>query len=43
MKAAGLTDDLIRVSVGLEDINDIKADFNRAIKIAQNKTAAKGS
>jgi O-acetylhomoserine (thiol)-lyase len=43
MKAAGLTDDLIRVSVGLEDINDIKADFNRAIKIAQKKTAAKGS
>jgi O-acetylhomoserine (thiol)-lyase len=43
MKAAGLTDDLIRISVGLEDINDIKADFNRAIKIAQKKTAAKGS
>jgi O-acetylhomoserine (thiol)-lyase len=43
MKAAGLTDDLIRISVGLEDINDIKADFNRAIKIAQKKTSAKGS
>lgn len=47
MKAAGLTDDLIRVSVGLEDINDIKADFDRAIKTAQKiiqrKHATKGA
>lgn len=47
MKAAGLTDDLIRISVGLEDINDIKADFDRAIKIAQKidqrKHATKGA
>ena len=47
MKAAGLTDDLIRVSVGLEDINDIKADFDRAIKtaqkIVQRKHAIKGA
>ncbi|MAJ35941.1 MAG: O-acetylhomoserine aminocarboxypropyltransferase [Candidatus Puniceispirillum sp. TMED52] len=47
MKAAGLTNDLIRVSVGLEDINDIKADFDRAIKTAQKiiqrKHATKGA
>lgn len=43
MKAAGLTDDLIRISVGLEDINDIKADFDSAIKLAQKRTAPKGA
>ena len=37
MKAAGLTDDLIRISVGLEDIDDIKADFDRAINFAIKK------
>ncbi|KAK7460557.1 Homocysteine/cysteine synthase [Stygiomarasmius scandens] len=33
-KAAGVTGDLIRVSVGIEDIKDIIADFEAAIKIA---------
>ncbi|MEC8727862.1 MAG: O-acetylhomoserine aminocarboxypropyltransferase/cysteine synthase family protein [Pseudomonadota bacterium] len=43
MKAAGLTDDLIRISVGLEDIDDIKADFDRAINFAVKKTSSKGA
>jgi O-acetylhomoserine (thiol)-lyase len=34
MAAAGLTDDLLRISVGLEDIDDIKADFNQALRAA---------
>lgn len=29
-KSSGVSDDLIRVSVGLENINDIKADFEQA-------------
>ncbi|MFT5503617.1 MAG: O-acetylhomoserine (thiol)-lyase [Gammaproteobacteria bacterium] len=35
MKAAGISEDMIRVSVGLEDIADIKADFSRGFKAAQ--------
>ena len=34
-KAAGISDDLIRVSVGIEALRDIKADFNRGFKAAQ--------
>lgn len=34
MKEAGLTDDLIRISVGLEDFDDLKADFHQALKAA---------
>jgi len=34
MEAAGLTDDLVRISVGLEDFEDIAADFNAALRIA---------
>jgi O-acetylhomoserine (thiol)-lyase len=34
MAAAGLTDDLVRISVGLEDIDDIIADFNHGLKAA---------
>ena len=34
MKAAGISEDLIRVSVGLEDIKDIKADFAKGLKAA---------
>ncbi|MEO0487708.1 MAG: O-acetylhomoserine aminocarboxypropyltransferase [Pseudomonadota bacterium] len=34
MAAAGLTDDLVRVSVGLEDFDDIAADFSQALKAA---------
>ncbi|KAG0333805.1 Homocysteine synthase [Podila horticola] len=33
-RSAGVTKDLIRVSVGLEHIDDIKADFEQAIEIA---------
>ena len=29
---AGVYDDTIRVSVGIEDINDLKEDFENAIK-----------
>lgn len=34
LKAAGIGEDLIRVSVGLEDISDIIADFKKGIKAA---------
>ncbi|MGB1235385.1 MAG: O-acetylhomoserine aminocarboxypropyltransferase [Planktomarina sp.] len=34
MQAAGLTDDLIRISVGLEDFDDLAADFGQALKAA---------
>jgi len=34
MEAAGISEDLIRVSVGLEDIKDIKADFTKGLKAA---------
>ncbi len=34
MQAAGLTDDLIRISVGLEDFDDLAADFEQALKAA---------
>ena len=40
MKAGGLSEDMIRLSVGLESIGDLKADFNRALKIAARKTGA---
>jgi O-acetylhomoserine (thiol)-lyase len=35
MKAAGISEDMIRVSVGIEDIADIKADFKRGFSAAQ--------
>ena len=31
-KAAGVLDNLIRISVGIEHINDIKADFEQAFE-----------
>jgi len=34
MIAAGISEDLIRVSVGIEDIVDIKADFSQALRAA---------
>ena len=40
MAAAGLTDDLLRISVGLEDFDDIKADFKQALRAA-SKVGAK--
>jgi O-acetylhomoserine (thiol)-lyase len=35
MEAAGISEDMIRVSVGIEDISDIKADFARGFKAAE--------
>ena len=35
-KAAGVFDDLIRISVGIEDIDDLIADFKHAIEQAQD-------
>lgn len=35
LQAAGITDDYIRVSVGLEDIGDILADFDQALQASQ--------
>jgi len=37
-RAAGVTPDLIRVSVGLEHIDDLLEDFDRALWAAQNVT-----
>jgi cystathionine beta-lyase/cystathionine gamma-synthase len=34
MLEGGLSDDMIRLSVGLEDINDITADFEQGFKAA---------
>ena len=34
MEAAGLTDDMLRISVGLEDFADLKADFKQALRAA---------
>ena len=39
-RAAGVTPDLIRVSVGIEHIEDIKADFERAFEKVRIKAAA---
>ena len=38
MKAGGLSDDMIRLSVGLEDIDDITADFEIGFKAARRLT-----
>ena len=40
MEAAGISEDMIRVSVGIEDIADIKADFKRGFKAAQRVAGA---
>ena len=42
MVNAGLTDDMIRISVGLEDFSDLKADFNNALRQAK-KAAEKAA
>ena len=36
LAAAGVTEDYVRVSAGLEDIDDIKADFDQALAASQN-------
>lgn len=41
MKTGGLSEDMIRLSVGLENIDDLKADFDQALKAAA-RVAAKG-
>ena len=38
--AAGITEDMVRLSVGLEDVADIKADFDTGFRAAQR--VAKG-
>jgi len=40
MKAGGLSDDMIRLSVGLEDSADIQADFELGFKAARRLTTA---
>jgi O-acetylhomoserine (thiol)-lyase len=35
LQAAGVSDDYIRISVGLEDIEDIEADLDQALKASQ--------
>ena len=35
LQAAGVTDDYVRVSVGLEDVEDIIADLDQALKASQ--------
>jgi O-acetylhomoserine (thiol)-lyase len=35
LESAGITDDYVRLSVGLEDIEDIKADLDQALKASQ--------
>lgn len=41
MKAGGLTDDMIRLSVGLESFEDLRADFDQALKAAAKAVTAK--
>jgi O-acetylhomoserine/O-acetylserine sulfhydrylase len=38
--SSGVTPDLVRVSVGIEDIKDIIADFDTALKIVFESSAA---
>ena len=40
MQSGGLTDDMIRISVGLEDIEDIIADFDQALHQARKAAGA---
>jgi O-acetylhomoserine (thiol)-lyase len=42
MIEGGLSDDMIRLSVGLEDFDDIKADFEMAFRAAAKQQKAKG-
>ncbi len=41
MLAAGISEDLIRVSVGIEGINDIQADFSKGLKAAQRTSGGR--
>lgn len=42
MEAAGIKEDLIRVSVGIESIRDIKNDFSNGLRAAQRVVKAAG-
>ena len=35
LKAAGISEDLVRLSVGLEDIDDLRDDLARGLKSSQ--------
>ncbi|HEY5651800.1 MAG TPA: PLP-dependent transferase, partial [Acidimicrobiia bacterium] len=37
LEAAGIGEELIRLSVGLEDPDDLIADLRRALKVSQRK------
>ena len=43
MRAGGLSEDMIRLSVGLENIEDLKRDFSQALKIAQRAMPAEAA
>ena len=34
LKKAGITEDTVRLSIGIEDINDLKEDLDEALKRA---------
>ncbi len=40
MEAAGISEDMVRVSVGIEDIADIRADFERGLRAAKRVAGA---
>lgn len=42
-KAAGVTDDLVRISIGTEHIDDIIADFEQSFAKSATKPDAKGA
>ena len=39
-RETGVTPDLVRLSVGIEDVRDIIADIEQALKVATGKTPA---
>ena len=41
MKAAGLGEDLVRLSVGLEDVEDLTTDLEQAMRAAIRATSVK--
>lgn len=42
-EAAGLTDELVRIAVGCEDVEDLQADLHQALKAAQAATLFAGA
>jgi O-acetylhomoserine (thiol)-lyase len=43
MRAGGITPDMIRLSIGLEDINDLLWDLDQALSASQGKAAVSGA